>query len=127
VNVPSRATAQRITWMTNMLLAHGEHALPPGLTAALRHHKIVFLAACATQPWAQPSHQTRYTKLANQLAHQITSGHLKPGQRLPSCFHLADTHHEHHDTASRALHILAIRGLVAMEASAYYVLPPHPG
>jgi Bacterial regulatory proteins, gntR family len=123
VNIPVRATAQRITWMTDMLLAHGEHALPPGLTAALRHHKTAFLTACATQPWAQPAHRTRYAKLANQIAEQITSGHLKPGQRLPSSFHLADTSAEHHDTAARALHILTVRGHITMEAGAYYVLP----
>jgi hypothetical protein len=83
MKTPGRETAQRITWLTDMLLAHGEHALPPGLVATLRHHKTAFLAACATQPWAQPGHRTRYTELANQLAQQITTGQLKPGQRMP--------------------------------------------
>ena len=103
MNVPDRETARTITWMTDMLLSHGSHALPHGLTAALRSHKEAFLAECAVQPWAQPGHHAR---LADQLAHQITGGHWKPGQRLPSATSLADTHDEHHDTAARALHIL---------------------
>jgi Bacterial regulatory proteins, gntR family len=125
VNIPDRETARTITWMTDMLLTRGQHTLPPGLTAALRHHKTAFLTACATQPWAQPRHRARYAKLADHIAHQITNDQWKPGQRLPSPYYLAANCHEHHDTASRALHILAVRGQIAMEAGAYYVLP-HP-
>jgi hypothetical protein len=124
VNIPDRETARTITWMTDQLLANGRHTLPPGLVAALRSHKEAFLIDCAIQPWAQPRHPARYNILAKQLTQDITQGRYKPGQRLPSAALLAGIYAEHPETAARALHILAIRGHITIEASHYYVLPP---
>ena len=79
--VPDLQTAERITWMTEMLLSHGRHALPVGLTAALREYKSALLAECAAEKWARPRHPTCYGRLADLLAQQITDGEWKPGQR----------------------------------------------
>ena len=68
--VPDLETAERITWMTEMLLSHGRNALPVGLTAALREYKSALLAACATEEWARPGHPARYGKLADLIALQ---------------------------------------------------------
>ena len=76
--VPDRKTAQRITWMTEMLLSRGGHALPVGLTAALREYKSALLVACADEKWARPGHPTRYGRLADLIAQQIADGEWRP-------------------------------------------------
>ena len=121
--VPDRETAERITWMIEMLISHGRHALPVGLTAALREYKSALLAACATEKWARTGHPTRYGRLADLIGQQIADGEWKTGQRMPSHRHLAEKHREQQGTARNALHILAVRGQLALEAGSYYVLP----
>jgi DNA-binding GntR family transcriptional regulator len=123
MNVPDRETAQRITWMTEMLLSRGGHALPVGLTAALREYKSALLAACASEKWARPGHPARYGRLADLIAQQIADGKWKPGQRMPSDRYLAERHGVKPDTVRRALHVLAVRGHLALETGSYYVLP----
>jgi len=123
VNLPDRQTAERITWMTDMLISRGGHALPVGLTAALREYKSALLAACANEKWARTGHPTRYGRLADLIGQQIADGEWKPGQRMPSNRHLADSHDQKQDTVRNALHILAVRGQLALETGSYYVLP----
>ena len=120
--VPDLQTAERITWMTEMLLSHGRHALPVGLTAALREYKSALLAECAAEKWARPRHPTRYGRLADLIAQQITDGEWKPGQRMPSDRYLAQRHSVKPDTVGRALYVLAVRGQLALETGSYYVL-----
>ena len=123
MNVPDRETAERITWTTEMLISHGGHALPVGLTAALREYKSALLAACASEKWARTGHPTRYGRLADLIEQQIAHGEWKPGQRIPSPGNLAAKHGEKPDTVRNALHVLAVRGQLALETGSYYVLP----
>jgi DNA-binding transcriptional regulator YhcF (GntR family) len=123
MNVPDREAAHTITWMTEMQLSHGGHALPAGLSAALREYKSALLAACTSEKWARPGHPTRYGRLADLIGQQIADGERKPGERMPSSGHLATRHGEKKDTVTRALHILAVRGQLALETGSYYVLP----
>jgi hypothetical protein len=51
MKIPDRETAERVTWMTEMLLSHGGHALPAALRAALREYKSALLAGCSGQRW----------------------------------------------------------------------------
>ena len=106
-----------------MLISHGGHALPVGLTAALRDYKSALLAACADEEWARVGHPTRYGRLADLIGQQIADGEWKPGQRIPFQRHLAEKHREQQGTARYALHILAVRGQLTLEAGSYYVLP----
>ena len=121
--VPDLQTAERITWMTEMLLSHGGQALPVGLTAALREYKSALFAGCTGEKWARPGHPARYGRLADLIAQQITDGEWKPGQRIPSDRSLAERHTVKPDTVGRALHVLAVRGQLAPETGSYYVLP----
>jgi hypothetical protein len=124
MRVPDRETAADITWYTDGLLSRGGHALPAGLMAALREHKAAFLAACASQPWALPGCTARYGRLADRIEQELADGKWKPGERMPSRGRLAGAHGEKKgDTAARALHVLAVRGLLAVEHQSYYVLP----
>jgi hypothetical protein len=123
MKVPDRETAHRITWMTEMLLCHGGHVLPAGLRAALREYKRALLAGCAGQQWARTGLATRYGKVADLIVQQITEGQWKPGHRMPSADYLAAARAEKPDTVTRALYILAVRGQLALENGAYYVLP----
>jgi hypothetical protein len=123
MNVPDRETTHRITWLTEMLISHGEHALPIGLKAALREYKSALLAECTTEKWARPGQPTRYGRLADLIGQQIADGKWKPGERMPSDRYLAERHAEKPDTARHALYILAVRGHLALEAGSYYVLP----
>ena len=123
MNVPDRETAHSITWMTEMLLSHGGHALPDGIRAALREYKFALLAACASEKWARTGHPTRYGKLADLIGQEIADGTWKPGERMPSTGYLAARHDEKKDTVSSALYVLAVRGQLALETGSYYVLP----
>ena len=121
--VPDLENAERITWMTEMLLSHGGHALPVGLTAALREYKSALFAGCTGEKWARPGHPTRYGRLADLIAQQIADGLWKPGQRMPSDRYLAEKHAVKPATVRRALYVLAVRGQMALETGSYYVLP----
>lgn len=121
--IPDRETAERVTWMTEMLLAHGGHALPVGLRAALREYKSALLAGCSAQQWARIGSATRYGRVADLIGQQVADGQWKPGQRMPSAEYLATRHAEKRDTVRRALFVLAVRGELAQENGAYYVLP----
>jgi hypothetical protein len=123
MKIPDRETAERVTWMTEMLLSHGGHALPVGLRAALREYKSAFLAECASQKWARTGSATRYGRLADLIGQQITDGQWKPGQRMPSVNYLAALHAEKPDTVKHAFYVLAVRGQLAFESGSHYVLP----
>jgi hypothetical protein len=123
MKIPDRETAHRITWMTDMLLSHGGHGLPMGLVAALREYKSALLAECANEKWARAGFATRYGRLADLIGQQITDGEWKPGERVPSAERFAVRYGEKSDTVGNALHILAVRGQLALEDGSYYVLP----
>ena len=123
MKVPDRETARAITWMTDGLLSHGGHVLPMGLKAALRAYKSALLAASANEPWARPGSRARYGLLADRLERDLADGKWKPGERMPSRDSLAGAYGEQDDTVARALHVLAVRGHVALEYHSYYVLP----
>lgn len=118
-----RETAERATWLTEMLLSHGGHALPAGLRAALREYKSAFLAECSGQKWARTGYPTRYGRIADLIGQQVTDGQWKPGQRMPSADYLAARHAEKPETVGHAFYVLAVRGQLALENGAYYVLP----
>ena len=122
MNVPDRETAERITWTTEMLISHGGHALPVGLTAALREYKSTLLAECASEKWARTGQSTRYGRLADLIGQQIADGEWMPGERIPSPESLAAKHGERPDTVRNALHVLAVRRQLALETGSYYVL-----
>jgi len=123
MKVPDRKTTAEIIWYIDGLLSSGGHVLPTGLMAALREHKTAFLAASANQQWARPGCATHYGHLADLIEQELANGKWKPGERMPSCAHLAETYGEKDDTAARALHVLTVRGQLALEHQSYYVLP----
>lgn len=123
MKVPDRETCAQIIWLTDGLLSSGGHALPAGLMAALREYKTAFLAASANEQWARPGCATRYGRLADRIEQELANGKWKPGERIPSSGHLAETYDEKDGTAARALHVLAVRGQLALENQSYYVLP----
>lgn len=107
-----------------MLLTNGKRVLPVGLRAALREYKSALLAACADAEWARTGLRARYGMLADRIAQQVEDGEWQPGQRMPSDARLAAECGEQPDTARRALFVLAVRGYLALEGGAYYVVPP---
>jgi hypothetical protein len=123
MEVPDRETAARIFWLADSLLSSGGHALPTGLMVALREYKSALLAESANEQWARPGNLARYGVLADLIDKEIANGKWKPGERLPSAQCLADTYGEKSETADRALHVLAVRGKLALENRSYYVLP----
>jgi hypothetical protein len=123
MKISDRETAERVTWMTEMLLSYGGHALPVGLRAALREYKSALMVECASQRWARTGHATRYGRLADLIGQQIADGEWRTGERLPSDSYLAARHAEKRETVQHALYVLAVRGQLALERGAYYVLP----
>jgi len=123
VKVPDRETASEIVWFTDALLSSGAHALPTGLMAALREYKSALLAESANEPWAQTGCSTRYGILADLIEQQLADGKWEPGERMPSNHYFAETYRVKRDTVARALHVLTVRGKLALEHHSYYVLP----
>jgi hypothetical protein len=123
MEVPDRETAARIFWLADGLLSSGGHGLPTGLMVALREYKSALLAESANEQWARPGNLARYGVLADLIDKEITNGKWKPGERLPSAECLANTYGEKSETVDRALHVLAVRGKLALENRSYYVLP----
>jgi hypothetical protein len=123
VRVPDRETASVITWLTDGLLSSGVHVLPVGLMAALREYKTAFLAVSANEQWARPGCRARYGRLADRIGQELANGKWKPGERMSSHRYLAEAYGEKRDTVARALHVLAVRGQLALEHQSYYVLP----
>jgi hypothetical protein len=123
VKIPDREAARSITWVTEMLLSYGDQALPTGLKVALREYKSALLIACASEKWASTGQATRYGRLADLIGQQIAQGEFEAGQRMPSDSHLAEIYEMQPDTVRNALHVLAVRGQLALEGGSYYVLP----
>ena len=121
--IPDRETARHITWITDGLLSHGGSSLPVGLMAALREYKSAMLAECAHKHWARTGQRTRYGILADLIGQQIMNGEWGPGERMPSANCFAARHTVKRETADRAMHILAVRGQLALEFGSYYVIP----
>jgi hypothetical protein len=123
MTAPGRDEAEVITWHIDGLLGDG-HLLPPALAATLRAYREHLLAYCACQPWAQPGNRTRYARLADTFAHNITDGTWQPGDRLPWLLYLQETYHARPRTVRHALFLLLVRGHLAHDRLTYYVLPP---
>lgn len=123
MSVPDRETAYEIIWLADGLLSSGGNVLPVGLMAVLREYKTALLAQSANESWARVGRSTRYGVLADFIEQEIADGKWKCGERLPSVDHFATTYGEKAGTVGRALHILAVRGLLALEHHSYYVLP----
>ena len=65
---------------------------------------------------------SRYVQIANDLAEQIRSGRLQPGQRLPTRVQLAAFYEVSETTVYRSLGLLADRGLTnGHQGKAVYV------
>jgi hypothetical protein len=123
MKIPDRETARIIIHMADMLLSSGGYALPAGLAAALREYKSGLLAECAGEKWACVGYPTNYGILADLIGQQITESNWKPGERMPSADYLAAWYGAKYDTVLRAMHVLAVRGQLALENGSYYVLP----
>jgi GntR family transcriptional regulator len=59
-----------------------------------------------------PTAEAPYRRIANDIAAQIKSGELRPGDKLPSTRELAESYGVHMNTASRALSLLHDRELI---------------
>jgi hypothetical protein len=123
MEIPGRETARTIIHMTDMLLLSGGDTLPAGLTVALREYKSALLAECAGEKWARIGYPTRYGITADIIGQQLADGKWKPGERMPSIDYFAAVHGVKYNTAASAMHVLAVRGQLALENGSYYVLP----
>ena len=123
MKVPDRETARDIVWMLDGLLSSGGLGLPVGLTASLREYKSALLVECANEQWSRSGSSTRYGILADLIGQELANEKWKPGERVPSVRYLAEMYREKEDTVARALHVLAVRGRLALEHHSYYVLP----
>lgn len=123
MKVPDREIGSEIILLTDGLLSIGGHALPVGLRAALREYKSALLAESANEQWAQRGGSTRYGILADLIEQELADEKWKPGERMPSEDYFAEMYGEKHGTVARALHVLTVRGQLALEDHSYYVLP----
>jgi hypothetical protein len=123
MKVPDRETASEITWFVDGMLSSGGQALPMGLMAALREYKSALLVELSKEQWAQPGCSTRYGILADLIQQELADGKWMPSERMPSENYFAEMYSERPGTVARALHVLTVRGQLALEDGSYYVLP----
>lgn len=121
MTIPDRDIAQSIALQVGGLLTVS-HALPGGLTAALRSYQAELMRLCAYEAWARPGHSSRYGRLADTIGRHIADGTWQPGARMPSAPYIAKTYYEKEKTVDRALFVLAVRGNLAKDLLTYYVL-----
>jgi hypothetical protein len=123
MKVPDRETASEITWFVDGIISSGGQALPIGLMAALREYKSALLVESSKEEWAQPGFSARYGILADLIQQELADGKWMPGERLPSGDYFAEMYGVKPGTMGRALHVLTVRGQLALEYHSYYVLP----
>ncbi|MFU8853633.1 GntR family transcriptional regulator [Micromonospora sp. SL1-18] len=76
-----------------------------------------------TMPTAQPS----FRRIVDDIAGKISSGELKPGDKLPSTSQLAATYGVSNNTAYRALVILHDRNLIIGQQGRGTYVAERPG
>lgn len=116
--------ASEIAFLTCRLLRH-RHVLPTGLAVMLDAYRGQ-VAGPESQTLGLPS-AARYGQVAAVLEQRIAAGEWAPGMRVPQQRILAAEFGASHKTVARAVHVLALRGMVRRAGNSYYVAEARPG
>jgi hypothetical protein len=106
-------------WLTDRMLSH-QDLIPASLAVLLRTYRTQ-LRNPQGDPWAVFGPPTRYTQVAQQLRQRISDGEWPPGTRFPAAHEFTQAYGASERTITRAIHVLALRGLLTYERGAYYV------
>jgi hypothetical protein len=102
-----------------------KHLMPNGLAVMLRAYKAALTQRPdQTRAAFGPSH--RYAQVAEQIEQRILDGEWKPGQRIPPVHAFTKTYGASERTVARAIHALALKGVLTLERGAYYVALTEP-
>lgn len=116
--------ASEIAFLTGRLLRH-RHLLPTGLAVMLDAYRgqVVCpeLEALGLPPDA------RYGQVVVALEQRIAAGEWAPGMRVPQQGILAAEFGTSHKTVARAVHVLALKGMMRRVGNSYYVTGARPG
>ena len=67
----------------------------------------------------------RYGEIAGLIEQRLNDGEWAPGTRMPSANTFARTYGASERTAARAIHMLALKRMLAFERGAYYATLQH--
>jgi Bacterial regulatory proteins, gntR family len=106
-------------WLTDRMLSH-QDLIPASLAVLLRTYKTQ-LRQPDGEPWAVFGPPSRYAQIAQQLRQRISDGEWPPGTRLPAAHEFTRTYGASERTVARAIHVLALQGILTYERGAYYI------
>jgi len=75
---------------------------------------------------ARPGGPAKYRQIADDLRHQVTSGHLSPGSQLPTAEELGERYDATRPTIQAALRLLRAAGLVSTSSGRPATVRPRP-
>ena len=116
--------ASEIAFLTSRLLRH-RHLLPTGLAVMLDVYRGQ-VAGPESETFGLPP-GTRYGQVAAALEQRIAVGEWAAGMRVPQQGILAAEFGASHKTVARAVHVLALKGMVRRAGNSYYVTGARPG
>ncbi|MBV9406710.1 MAG: GntR family transcriptional regulator [Acidobacteriaceae bacterium] len=112
-----RAIAE-LAWLANTMLSYGP-LIPDSLAVMLRAYKAELQQP--REKWGAFGPPHRYGEIAELIEQRIKDGEWAPGTRIPSADVFAETYGSSGRTAARAIHMLALKGVLVFERRAYYV------
>jgi hypothetical protein len=123
-SVADDLVANEVAFLTRRLLRH-RHLLPTGLAVMLDAYRGQ-VAGPESQTFGLPS-AARYGQVAAALEQRIAAGEWAPGMRVPQQGILAAEFGASHKTVARAVHVLALKGMMRRAGNSYYVTEARPG
>jgi hypothetical protein len=114
--------ASEIAFLTGRLLRH-RHLLRTGLAVMLDVYRGQ-LSGPESRIFGLPS--VRYVQVAAALEQRIAAGEWAPGMRVPQQGLLAAEFGASHKTVARAVHVLALKGMMRRAGNSYYVTEERP-
>lgn len=111
--------ANEIAFLTGRLLRH-RHLLPPGLAVMLDAYRGQVPGPDSGTSGLPAG--TRYEQVAEAFEQRIATGEWPSGMRVPHQGILAAEFGASHKTVARAVHVLALKGMVRRTGNSYYVV-----
>ena len=116
--------ASEIAFLTRRLLRH-RHLLPTGLVVMLDAYRGQVAGPESETFGLSPA--ARYGQVAAALEQRIAAGEWASGMRVPQQGILAAEFGASHKTVARAVHVLALKGMMRRVGNSYYVTGARPG
>jgi hypothetical protein len=114
-------TLADLAWLTDQMLSYGP-LIPDALAVMLRAYKCALKQPETVGIFDPP---LRYSEIAGLIEQRLKDGEWAPGTRMPPANTFARTYGAADRTVARAMHMLALKDMLAFERGPYYVTLRH--